>query len=165
MKLVVSDIKYNILYGFWVCWQFIFGSSTIAPTRCGPNWWTGSVSVKLFLSLLFFYFFVLVTILKLILIAIPVMMMIQILSKLSQVCITMLLSGHMYIAHFLAPLEPKEFCSCKNCIKMNTLEESVCCRSSKYDDGPGKCVCDNPYVDYVLQDVGLEVNLRYFKLL
>ena len=39
------------------------------------------------------------------------------------------------------PPDPKEFCSCTNCPKMPTLEESVCCKTLKKfknKDGTGK---------------------------
>ena len=35
------------------------------------------------------------------------------------------------VTHHLESPDPKEFCSCKNCPKMPTLEESVCCKTSK----------------------------------
>ena len=36
-----------------------------------------------------------------------------------------------------APPGPEQFCMCGSCQKMPSIKESVCCRSTQFNDGPG----------------------------
>ena len=76
--------------------------------------------------------------------------------------------------------DPKNYCSCNNCQKMETVEASFCYQSTRFIKVLTKnrkwlkskhmkfslylfterCLLDHPYVDYLLHPVSLEVNLR-----
>jgi len=58
------------------------------------------------------------------------------------------------------PPDTEQFCTCGSCQKMETIEESVCCRSTKFSQASGVCVCENNLVGGILKKELLEINQR-----
>eukprot|EP00092_Neocalanus_flemingeri_P023099 GFUD01025045.1.p1 GENE.GFUD01025045.1~~GFUD01025045.1.p1 ORF type:complete len:218 (-),score=40.11 GFUD01025045.1:26-679(-) len=57
-------------------------------------------------------------------------------------------------------LGPETYCTCGNCTKKPSLEESVCCKSMHQASTDQGCIVNNEYVDLILRPVMLEVSLR-----
>ena len=73
------------------------------------------------------------------------------------------MSLQLFDFHFLLSdetrLDPAHYCSCTNCCKMDTVEESSCCHSKK-KLMPGACITDDETFNLLLNPTVLEVNLR-----